>query len=292
MKIKGIILAGGTGSRLFPITNVISKQLLPIYDKPMIYYPLSILMLAGIKEIAIIVKPNNLEAYKAFLGDGSQLGISINYFVQEKPNGLPEAFNITANFIKNHKVCMILGDNIFYGSDFINKYLRPTIKKNGSSIFLYSVHDPSRFGIVEFDKNNKIKNIIEKPKRTNSNFAITGLYFFDEKVSSFSRNLKPSKRGETEIIDLLNIYKKRRSLNFKVINRGIAWIDTGTPESLIRASQYIEIIEKRQNTKIACLEQIALEMGYININEYKNLIKKYPVSAYKDYLISVLKEYR
>ena len=210
MKIKGIILAGGTGSRLFPITNVISKQLLPIYDKPMIYYPLSILMLAGIKEIAIIVKPNNLEAYKAFLGDGSQLGISINYFVQEKPNGLPEAFNITANFIKNHKVCMILGDNIFYGSDFINKYLRPTIKKNGSSIFLYSVHDPSRFGIVEFDKNNKIKNIIEKPKRTNSNFAITGLYFFDEKVSSFSRNLKPSKRGETEIIDLLNIYATRR----------------------------------------------------------------------------------
>lgn len=288
MKIKGIILAGGTGSRLYPITSVISKQLLPIYDKPMIYYPLSILMLAGIKEIAIVVSPSNLKDYQKLLGDGSKLGIFIKFFIQNKPDGLPEALNITESFIKNHKVCMILGDNIFYGSNFVNEYLKKELKKKGSSIFLYSVQDPSRFGIAEIDKNNQIKKIIEKPKKPKSNLAITGLYIFDARVTLFSRNLKLSKRGETEIVDLLRIYHKNNELNFRILNRGIAWIDTGTPESLINASQYIEIIEKRQNTKIACIEEISLRMNFIDKKRYLTLIKSYNKSPYKNYLKSIL----
>lgn len=290
MKIKGIILAGGVGSRLFPITNVISKQLLPIYDKPMIYYPLSILMLAGIKEIAIIVSPNSLKDYKKLLGNGSKLGISIKFFIQNKPNGLPEALNITRSFIKDHKVCMILGDNIFYGSNFVNEYLKEELKKKGSSMFLYSVQDPSRFGVAEIDNKDQINKIIEKPKNPKSNLAITGLYLFDEKASLFTRNLKLSKRGETEIVDLLKRYHKNKELNFRILNRGIAWIDTGTPESLINASQYIEIIEKRQNTKIACIEEISLRMNYIDKKKYLNLIKGYNDSPYKNYLRSILNQ--
>lgn len=288
MNTKGLILAGGSGSRLFPITKVISKQLLPIYDKPMIYYPLSILMLANIKEIGIIVSPQFAESYKKLLGDGSKLGISIKYFEQEKANGLPEALNITSEYIKDSKICMILGDNIFYGANFVNEYISSELKKNCSTIFLYKVPDPSRFGIVELNKNNKISKIVEKPKVTNSNLAITGIYIFDDQASVFSKNLTPSNRGETEIVDVLKKYKNIDKLNFKIINRGVAWIDTGTPESLISASQFVEIIEKRQNTKIACIEEIALEMNFINKNEFTNLIKSYNESHYKDYLKKLL----
>jgi len=291
MSLKGIILAGGRGSRLFPITQVTSKQLLPVYDKPMIYYSLSILMLAKIKEIAIIISPENIEMFQRLLGNGNQLGIVIKYFKQERPDGLPEALKITKDFIKNSKVCMILGDNIFYGANFVNDYLLKQLNKKGSSIFLYKVNDPSRFGIIELDKNKKISKIIEKPKRTSSNLAITGLYIFDQNAFYFSKDLKKSKRGETEITDVLKKYKKFKKLNYRILNRGIAWIDTGTPESFINAGQFVQTIEKRQNTKIACLEQISLEMGFIKIEEYKKLIKNYTNSPYKDYLISVLKDY-
>ena len=291
MSLKGIILAGGSGSRLFPITQVTSKQLLPVYDKPMIYYSLSILMLAKIKEIAIIISPENIEMFQRLLGNGNQLGIVIKYFKQERPDGLPEALKITKDFIKNSKVCMILGDNIFYGANFVNDYLLKQLNKKGSSIFLYKVNDPSRFGIIELDKNKKISKIIEKPKRTSSNLAITGLYIFDQNAFYFSKDLKKSKRGETEITDVLKKYKKFKKLNYRILNRGIAWIDTGTPESFINAGQFVQTIEKRQNTKIACLEQISLEMGFIKIEEYKKLIKNYTNSPYKDYLISVLKDY-
>ena len=288
MKVKGIILAGGNGSRLTPITNVISKQLLPIYDKPMIYYPLSILMLADIREIAIIVSPDHIKKYQDLLGDGSHLGISIKFFEQSRPRGLPDAFNITSNFIKGSRVCMILGDNIFYGSNFINKYLINQIKNPGSTIYLYSVSDPSRFGIAELDNNKNLKKISEKPKNSQSNLAITGLYLFDKNVSEYSKDLKPSKRGETEIIDLLNKYLKKNLLHYKIMNRGIAWIDTGTPESLINASQYIEILEKRQNTKIACIEEISYKKKYIDKKQYKKILNSYNNSPYKDYLKSVI----
>ena len=283
--MKGIILAGGDGTRLYPITKTVSKHLLPIYDKPLIYYPLSILMMAGIKEIAIIVTSESIRLYEKLLSNSKNLGITIKFFIQDVPNGIPEALNITSDFIKNDKVCMILGDNIFYGSNFINTYLKPHFKKNlGSSIFLYRVKDPHRFGIVELNSNKKIISICEKPIKPKSNLAITGIYIFDKNVTNYSKNLKKSSRGETEIIDLLKKYQKKELLNYSVISRGTTWMDAGTPDSLIKSSQLVQIIEERENLKIACLEQIAYEKKFIIKSNLKKLIKNLPKSSYKEYL--------
>ena len=288
MNRKGIILAGGSGTRLAPLTNSISKQLLPIYDKPLIYYPLTTFMLSGIREILIITTPTQLNLFKELLGNGSQLGIDITYKTQLKPNGIAEAFLIGEEFIGNSHSALILGDNLFHGHYLMSHLKNANQNKEGATIFLYPVNDRERYGIVNFDKEGNIIDIQEKPKKPKSNLAITGLYIFDARVTLFSRNLKLSKRGETEIVDLLRIYHKNNELNFRILNRGIAWIDTGTPESLINASQYIEIIEKRQNTKIACIEEISLRMNFIDKKRYLTLIKSYNKSPYKNYLKSIL----
>ncbi len=286
--MKGIILAGGLGSRLYPLTQTTSKQLLPIYDKPMIYYPLSILMLAGIRDIALISSEEYLRDYKCLLGDGGHLGISIHYLKQDKPNGLPEAFKIAEQFIKGDNVCMILGDNIFYGSDFVSKHILPNLKKNRNSIFTYHVANPSDFGIINLDKDDKIIKIEEKPKKPKSNLAITGLYIFDKNVSKYSRSLKSSKRGETEIIDLIKIYHKKKLLHVEKISRGVAWLDTGTHKNLIDAGDFIKTIESRQGLKIGCIEEISYLKGFINKKALTQIINKMRPCEYKDYLKKVL----
>ena len=281
---KGIILAGGLGTRMSPLTKSVNKQLLPIYDKPLIYYPLSVLMLAGIKKILIITNPDETTVYKKLLGDGSRFGISLTYKEQKKPEGLPQAFLIGKNFIKKNGVALILGDNFFYGQGLALR-LRQSLKKNrGSTIFLYPVKNPTQYGVVELDKMNKIKKISEKPKKTNSNLAITGLYLFNSKVVKLSEKLKPSKRNELEITDLIKSYKRKNLLRIEQIGRGGSWLDTGTAKDLFDASLFVSTIEKRQGLKIACLEEIAFRNKWITKNSIIKSIKFYGNCDYSNYL--------
>ena len=280
---KGIILAGGTGSRLSPLTKIINKQLLPLYDKPLVFYPLSILMLAGIRDILIITNPNEDINFKKILGNGSNFGIKIQYLTQNKPNGLPEAFIIGEKFINNKNVALILGDNFFYGQGFTKRLKQKTKAKSGSTIFTYQVNNPEDYGIVEIKK-ERISSIKEKPKNSKSNLAITGLYFFDHNVVNFSKKLKPSKRGELEIVDLLKKYLSRKKLKIEYMGRGSAWLDTGNAESLFETSQFIANIEKRQGLKIACLEEIALNNKWISKNIIKKQINFYGNCEYSRYL--------
>jgi glucose-1-phosphate thymidylyltransferase len=280
---KGIILAGGTGSRLSPLTKIINKQLLPLYDKPLIFYPLSILMLAGIRDVLIITNPNEDVNFKKILGNGSNFGIKIQYLTQNKPNGLPEAFIIGEKFINKKNVALILGDNFFYGQGFTKRLKQKTKSKSGSTIFTYQVNNPEDYGIVEMKK-DKILNIREKPKNSKSNLAITGLYFFDHNVVNISKKLRPSKRKELEIVDLLKEYLKRKKLKIEYMGRGSAWLDTGNAESLFETSQFISNIEKRQGLKIACLEEIALNNKWISKNIIKKQINFYGNCNYSKYL--------
>jgi len=281
---RGIVLAGGNGTRLSPLTKVTNKQLLPLYDKPLIYYPLSVLMLAGIKKILIIVKPDEVNVYKKLLGDGSRFGINLTYKEQKKPEGLPQAFLIGKDFINKKGVALILGDNFFYGQGLALR-LRQSLKKNrGSTIFLYPVKNPSQYGVVELNDKKKIKKITEKPKKTKSNLAITGLYLFNNKVVNYSNNLKPSQRRELEITDLLKKYKNNNSLKIEQIGRGGSWLDTGTAKDLFDASLFVSTIEKRQGLKIACLEEIALRNKWIKKESIIRSIKFYGNCDYSNYL--------
>jgi glucose-1-phosphate thymidylyltransferase len=287
MITKGIILAGGHGTRLSPLTKVVNKQLLPLYDKPIIFYPLSVLMLAGIKDILIITNPHEYKNFKKILGNGSNFGIKIQYIEQKKPNGLPEAFIIGEEFIKNKSVALILGDNFFYGQDFTKNFSKSLELKEGATIFTYPVSNPQNYGVVEF-KNKKIKSITEKPKKTNSNLAITGIYLFDKNVINFSKQLKPSKRKELEIVDLVKKYLKRKKLKVEFIGRGNAWLDTGSIDSLYKASQFVASIESRQGLKIACLEEIALNNKWISKSTVQQQIKFYGKCNYSEYLKKIL----
>ena len=288
--MKGIILAGGSGSRLHPLTKVVSKQLLTIYDKPMIYYPLSTLMLAEIKDILIITTLRDNPLFKKLLGDGSELGINIQYAIQEKPSGLPEAFVIGKEFIGNDNVCMILGDNIFHSDTFINKYLIPSFETKIPTIFGYNVQDPERYGIVQVDKNNNVLSIEEKPKSPNSNYALTGLYIFDKNAPKIAKELLPSERGETEIVDMMNHYLGNKNLNVEILGRGVTWLDTGTHKSLHEASSYIQVLEERQGLKIGCIEEIAYHKKYISKDQFINLTEPIKNSEYGKYLIKILNQ--
>lgn len=265
--MKGIVLAGGSGTRLYPITKAISKQLLPIYDKPMIYYPLSVLMLAGIREILLITTPRDVVLFEKSLGDGSQWGLSIQYAIQEEPRGLADAFIIGEEFIGRDSVCLILGDNIFFGQGFTPILKKATMLEEGAIVFGYQVKDPSRFGVVEFNEEKEAISLEEKPNNPKSNYAVTGLYFYDNEVIKIAKNIQPSKRGELEITDINNEYLKRKKLKVQLLGRGFAWLDTGTFESLLEAGQFVETVQKRQGYMIACLEEIALNNGWISKDE-------------------------
>ncbi|MGZ8534053.1 MAG: glucose-1-phosphate thymidylyltransferase RfbA [Flavitalea sp.] len=289
--MKGIILAGGSGTRLYPITKAISKQLMPIYDKPMIYYPLSILMMAGISEVLIITTPEDHVQFKRLLGDGSNLGCRFEYAIQEVPNGLAQAFVIGEKFIGSDKVALVLGDNIFYGSR-LGRQLQDLNDVNGGYVFAYEVSDPERYGVVEFDENHKAVSIEEKPAVPKSNYAVPGLYFYDNEVVSIAKNLKPSARGEYEITDVNKVYLERGTLNVSILDRGTAWLDTGTFDSLNDASEFVRVIEKRQETKIGCIEEVAYRMGYIDEGRMKQLAETLIKSGYGKYLYEVLKKKR
>ena len=286
--MKGIILAGGTGSRLHPSTKVISKQLLPIYDKPMIYYPLSVLMLAGIKEILVISTTKDIGRYEELLGDGGNLGLKIQYKIQPSPNGLAEAFILGEEFIGLDSVCLILGDNIFYGQGFSTLLKQSSLLNEGGIIYSYQVSNPKSFGIVEFDQDLNIKSIEEKPDNPKSNYAVTGVYFYDNKVIEIAKNLKPSERGELEITSINQQYLKKGLLKAKILGRGFAWLDTGTPESLLDAGQFVQTIEKRQGYKIACLEEIAYNNRWIDKDQLLDIANLYTDNNYKDYLLRLL----
>lgn len=287
MITKGIILAGGSGTRLYPLTKVISKQLMPIYDKPMIYYPLSTLMLAGIKDILVITTPRDSESFQTLLGDGSQWGIKISYKVQPSPDGLAQAFIIGKEFINGEGCALILGDNIFYGHDLSKLVKNATQKDEGATIFAYYVKDPERYGIVEFDKNRKAISLEEKPEKPKSNFAVTGLYFYDKNVVEYAKSIKPSARGELEITDLNKIYLEKGNLNVETLGRGYAWLDTGTHESLLQAASFVETVQDRQGLKIACPEEIAYNLGYINKEQLKELAKPLAKNEYGQYLLAI-----
>ena len=287
--MKGIILAGGSGTRLYPLTRSVSKQLLPIYDKPMIYYPLSTLILAGIRDVLIITTPEDNNLFISLLGDGSSLGINIEFAIQEKPKGLPDAFIIGEHFIGNDSVCLILGDNIFHSDTFVNKYLIPSFEKKTPTVFGYHVGDPERYGVVEFDKKLNVLSIEEKPVLPKSSYAITGLYVFDNNAPSIARGLLPSDRGETEIVDMLKYYLKHDTLKVKLLGRGVSWLDTGTHKSLHEASSYIEVLENRQGLKIACIEEIAFQKGYISKDELIALARVMK-NEYGQYLIKAASE--
>ena len=288
--MKGIILAGGSGTRLYPITKATSKQLVPIYDKPMIYYPLSALMLAGIKDILLISTPEFIGQFEELFGNGSQFGISIEYKIQNEPNGLAEAFILGEEFIGSDSVALVLGDNVFYGAG-LSKLLQDASKKTvGATVFGYQVKDPERFGVVEFDKDGKVVSIVEKPEKPKSNYAVTGLYFYDNEVVEIAKNIEPSSRGELEISDINDIYLKKNKLDVQVMGRGYAWLDTGTHDSLLEASSFIATIQKQQNLKVACLEEIAYRMGYINKEQVFKLAQPLKKNDYGKYLLRLVEE--
>jgi glucose-1-phosphate thymidylyltransferase len=286
--MKGIILAGGLGTRLYPLTLAVSKQLMPVYDKPMIYYPLSTLMLAGIREVLIISTPQDLPSFRRLLGDGSELGMAFSYVEQHDPNGLAQAFVLGAPFIGADASALILGDNIFYGAG-LGEMLRSCANPSGGIIFAYQVADPERYGVVEFNKDNKARSIEEKPAQPKSNFAVPGLYFYDNSVVEVAKNLRPSPRGEYEITDVNRYYLEKDMLEVRAMGRGYAWLDTGTHESLMQAGQFVQAIEDRQGLKIGCIEEIAWEMGAINDEAFERLGRKYLKSGYGEYLLNVLK---
>lgn len=289
-KRKGIILAGGSGTRLHPITKGVSKQLLPIYDKPMIYYPLSVLMLAGIQEVLIISTPEDLPNFEKLLGNGADFGIKLSYKVQPTPDGLAQAFLIGEEFIGQDDVCLILGDNIYYGQSFGKQLETANNRENGATVFGYHVTDPERFGVVEFDQSGKVLSIAEKPTQPKSNYAVTGLYFYDNRVIEFAKQVQPSERGELEITDINNAYLKDGSLNVELLGRGFAWLDTGTHESLLEAGQFVYTIEKRQSLKVACLEEIGFHKGWINRDQLKSSAEKLSKTEYGQYLYKLLDE--
>lgn len=288
--MKGIILAGGAGTRLHPITKSISKQILPVYDKPMIYYPLAVLMLAGIREILIISTPQDLHLYQTLLDDGSQLGLSLSYTIQASPDGLAQAFLIGEDFIGDDAVCLILGDNIFYGHGFSKTLKEAAQLKDGATVFGYYVNDPERYGVVEFDQEGQVLSLEEKPALPKSNYAVTGLYFYGQDVVAKAKTLKPSARGELEITDLNRLYLDENKLNVRIMGRGMAWLDTGTQESLLQASNYIHTIEQRQGLKISCIEEIAYQMGYIDKSRLVELAEPMKNSTYGQYLLGIANE--
>lgn len=289
-KVKGIILSGGSGSRLYPLTLAVSKQLLPIYNKPMIYYPLSVLMLANIKDILIITTPQDSSNYKRLLGNGSDLGMNIHYKIQTQPRGLAEAFIIGKNFIKKDNVCLILGDNIFYGNNFSEKLNKSfvNLENNNATIFAYPVSDPERYGVIEIDNKSLPKKIIEKPKKAISNLAVTGLYFYPNDVIEKVKKIKPSKRGELEITSINELYLNEKRLSVEILNRGFAWLDMGTNESLIDASIFVKAVENRQGLKIACIEEIAYKKNFINKKQFLKLISKFKNNSYGEYLSKII----
>ena len=287
--MKGIILAGGSGTRLYPLTQAVSKQLIPIYDKPMIYYPLSVLMMTGIREILLITTPEDKSRFEQLLGDGARLGCRLEYEIQEEPNGLAQAFVIGADFIGNDKVALILGDNIFYGTG-LKQTLQQKCDPDGGVVFAYHVSDPERYGVVEFDKNNRAISIEEKPKQPRSHFAVPGLYFYDNDVVQIAKSLKPSARGEYEITDVNKHYLEAGKLEVAILDRGTAWLDTGTFASLMQASQFVQVIEERQDQKIGCIEEIAYQMGFISADDLKKLAIPLQKSGYGDYLLRLLTE--
>ena len=286
--MKGIILAGGSGTRLYPLTISVSKQMLPIYDKPMIYYPLSILMLAGIREILIITTPEDQSAFRTLLGDGQKWGLSLSYAVQPKPEGLAQAFIIGKNFIGSDNCCLILGDNIFYGHGLSEILIESSTLKDGATVFGYYVNDPERYGVVAFDESGLAKSIVEKPSKPESNWAVTGLYFYDNKVISIAESIKPSDRGELEITDVNRVYLEHNSLKVQQLGRGFTWLDTGTHESLLQASEFVRTVEDRQGLKIACLEEIAFKRGFIDAAQISELAEPLLKSGYGQYLMALI----
>ena len=290
--MKGIVLAGGSGTRLYPVTKAISKQLLPIYDKPMVYYPISVLMLAGIRDILIISTPEDISKFENLLSDGAQFGVNFSYKIQPSPDGLAQAFILGEDFIGNDSAALVLGDNVFYGQSF-SKTLQNAVNRvetsGGATVFGYKVRDPQRFGVVEFDERGKALSIEEKPKNPKSNYAVTGLYFYDNKVVEYAKKLKPSSRGELEITDLNNIYLKNNKLHVELLGRGFAWLDTGTHESLLQAGQYVQTVENNQGIKIACLEEIAYNMGFLKKEDIEKISSQYKNNEYYGYIKSLIK---
>lgn len=288
MNRKGIVLAGGSGTRLYPATRVLSKQLLPVYDKPMVYHPLSVLMLAGIRDILIISTPQDVPLFERLLGDGQQFGINLSYAAQEQPNGIAEAFLIGKEFIGDSSVCLILGDNIFFGQGFSQKLQAAAEQQEGATLFGYEVHDPERFGVIEFDESRRVVSIEEKPARPKSVFAATGLYFYSNDVVSIAESITPSHRNELEITDVNQVYLERGELNVELLGRGFAWLDTGTHDSLMEAAQFVQTIEHRQGLKIACLEEIALHKGWVSREDMIEFVMVAPASAYTEYLTKLV----